>query len=253
MNRLLRTAIILSALVPMASLPCRAEEQITVSKYVCTDLEGNKRWEAINTIKPQNQNGLYLMTENGSGTYSGFDVPVKWRTDTEFSDDGTKITPIRMKKSFASDDGKTLFEGTQEFDPGKNIVTCIKRWPGSGKEVSKTLKYKGDVVNDCLLGLYVERFLAKGDTEKSFYLISNDPEIYKISARIKNKEDITINGIAMPAYKISLDPEVGIFGVFAPKTYVWHLARPGYDWLKYKGAEDTINSIVVEMETLDQI
>lgn len=253
MRGMLRTFVILSAIIPATFLPCRAEETITVSKYICNDLDGNKRWEAITTIKPQDQSGLYIMTENGSGKYSGFDVPVSWRTDTEFTDDGTDITPIHMKKVFTSETGETLFEGIQEFNKEKSTVTCIKRWPGSGREITKTLKFKGDVVNDCLLGLYVERFLGKGDTEKSFYLVSNDPAIYRISARIKNKEDVNVNGIAIGAYKISLDPDVGIFGAFAPKTYVWHLAKPGYDWLRYKGAEDTIDSVVVEMETLDQI
>ena len=253
MKRTFVAVIIVFAFIFLAASPARAKDRITISKYACFDLEGNKRWEASRTLMPAGKKGLFLLKEAGSGVYSGFDGPVKWKTETEFSDDGSVITPIRMTKTFRSEDDTILFEGSQEFDAKNRWVTCAKRWPASGKEVKKTLRYRGEVVNDCLLGLYVKRFLENGDMKKIFYLVSNDPAMYKISAKVKKKEDVTINGVTRTAYKIDLDPRAGIFGIFAPETCVWHLAKPDHAWLKYRGAEDTIDSTVVRMETLDII
>lgn len=229
-----------------------AAEENTVMKYMCRDLKGNKRWEGVTTIVPYKEKNMYLLTEEGRGTYSGFKEPVRWKTEMEFYDDGNRITPVRMKRIFTDENGKTVFEGSQEFDSGKNEVVCRKKWTDSKREVKKTLKYKGDIVNDAILGIYVKRFLKNGAREKSFYLVSNDPSMYKISAIVEGEEGVTVNGRTMKAYRINLIPEVGLFGVFAPKTYAWHLARPGFDWLKYKGCEDTIDSPVVEIETLDR-
>lgn len=230
-----------------------AAEENTVMKYMCHDLKGSKRWEGVTTIVPQKEKNIYLLIEEGRGAYSGFKEPVIWKTRMEFFDDGNMMVPIRMKKIFTDENGKTVFEGSQEFDSANSKVVCSKKWTDSKREVKKTLKYKGDIVNDAILGIYVKRFLSNGAREKSFYLVSNDPSMYKISAKVEGEEDVTLNGRTMKAYRINLIPEVGLFGVFAPKTYAWHLARPGFDWLKYRGCEDTIDSPVVEIERIDRI
>ena len=247
-------AIILSILLlPNAAA---AEDGGSAGRCLCNDLKGNKRWEAAVTIKPMEEKNMHVYIEEGSGVHSGFDGQVRWKTEAEFIADANNIIPMRMKKTFVSPAGAVLFEGLQEFDRAKGEVTCIKRWPASGKVVRKTLRYKGDVVNDCLLGLYTQRYLKNGERKKTYYLVTNDPNIYKITARFESEEAIPINGKAINSYKIHLKPDAGILGIFAgllPQTYIWHRAGGNFDWLKYKGAEDTLNSPEVEMETLDNI
>lgn len=253
MTSLKRDIILLVVgLILSLSVSAEAVDQDVVSKYVCKDIKGNMRWHA--TITRTNKgNNLFLLTNEGEGTYYGFKEPVKWKALAEILDDGDTIVPIRSINTFMSKDGKAVFEASQEYSSDKSEVTYVKKWLDSGREVRKILKYKGDAVNEFTLGLYVERLLKKGERKKTFYLVSNDPSIYKMSATIVAEEDIAINGSIYKAYKIHLDPDVGIFGVFAPETYAWHLARPNFDWLKYRGVEDTINSPVVEMETLNKL
>lgn len=253
MNRVIVPILMFTASIFSAILPSHAEDNVTTEKYVCNDLDGNKRWEAEATTRSLGKKNTYILTEEGNGIYFGFDCPVSWKAETEFSDDGEKIAPLRMKKTVMSADGRTLFEGAQEFDAEKGEVTCLKRWTESGKEVKKSLRYKGDVVNDLLLGRYVKRFLKNGDRQKTFYLVTNDPDIYRIRAAIKDEEELDINGNKVTAYKIKIAPQGGLAAMFAPPTYVWHLAREKFNWLKYKGAEDTLDSPEVEMETLERI
>lgn len=241
-------ALIIPAFILVSAFAAQSQEPVKSDEYICRDLKGNKRWQASHTIRPLKTKDLYVLTEEGRGTYSGFKEPVRWKADTEFLDDGVKIVPLRMKKTFFSENGNVVFEGAQEFDPEKNEVTCVKKWPDTGRQVRKTFRYKGDVVNEYLLGPYTERYLKNGEREKSFYLVSNDPAIYDIRAAVQSEEEIAINGRKMTAYKIFLDPKVGLFGFLAPKTYVWHLAGGECNWLKYRGAEDTLNSPEVEME-----
>jgi hypothetical protein len=251
--RYLRIAFFLASLIPAKGSMYAYAQQVSSAKYICKDLEGKKRWEASNTIVRQKEKDLYVLTEEGTGVYFGFDEPVRWKAQAEFLDDGAKITPLRVKKVFYSQvAGKALFEGTQEYDPAKGEVTYQKKWLDPAKETRKTLRYDGDVVNEFLLGMYTERFLKNGDRDKVFYLVSNDPSIYKVTAKVIGEEEVVVNGHTLKSYKLSLDPEVGLFGFLAPKTYVWHLTSGQCNWLKYRGAEDTIDSPEVEMETLDR-
>ena len=208
------------------------------------------------TVKPMEEKNMYTYTEEGSGVYSGFEGSVRWKADTEFTYDGKSMAPLRMKKTVVSPAGTILFEGSQEFDPAKSEVTCIKQWPATGKEIRKTLQYKGDIVNEFLVGIYTERYLKNGERKKTYCLVTNDPNIYKITAKIESEETFFLNGKNVNCYKIHLKPDVGMLGIFAsmlPQTYIWHLASGNFDWLKYKGAEDTLDSPEVEMETLNKI
>lgn len=255
-NRVFVIATLTATVLLAASPVFSAGEGIEESRYMCKDNEGNNRWEARLMIKPIDGKGTFLFTEEGRGIYSGFTYPVRWNTETEFLDDGKKPVPIRMKKAFFSEEGKKVFETTQEFDNKNGKVESVKRWLDTGKEVKKTFKYAGDIVNESTLAIYTKRFLKNGEREKIFYLVTNDPDIYKITAKIIAEEELTVNGRKLPAFKIHLKPDVGMLGLFAgmlPQTYVWHLARPGFNWLKYEGAEDTRDSEVVIMETLDSI
>lgn len=248
----LRVWLLMMGFILTAVTMAWAVDKDVVSRYLCKDMKGNIRWKAAITKTHTGNNGL-LLTNEGEGIYYGFKEPVKWKALAEITDDGNNIVPVRSKNTFMSKDGKTIFEAQQEYDYERAEVTYRKKWFDSGREVRKVLRYKGDVVNEFTLGLYVERYLKKGEREKVFYLVSNDPSIYKISATIVAEEDVAINDSVYKTYKIHLDPDVGLLGVFAPATYVWHLASPNFDWLKYHGAEDTINSPVVDMETLNNL
>lgn len=235
-----------------------AKEDIFVTKYICKDLEGGKRWEAVTTIRALKEKGegIYSLAEEGSGIYSGFKAPVRWKAEVEFFSDRTKIAPIEMKRSVFSENGSLIFEESQEFDSKKNEVRWEGNWRDSGKRTRRVFGYKGDTLNRLLLGLYMQKFLANGEREKTFSLLSSEPSMYRVTARVLDTEDITVNGSTYPAYKIYLDPETGILSpleIILPKAYAWHLARGEFNWLKYKGVEGSVTSPSVEIETLDRL
>ena len=74
-----------------------------------------------------------------------------------------------------------------------------------------------------------------------------------MTLRVVKKEEVTVNGKTREAYKIAIDPEIGILNpvkVFITKNYEWYSCEPPYEWLKFKGLESSMNSPVVEMTPL---
>jgi len=124
------------------------------------------------------------------------------------------------------------------------------------KKIEKTFKFKDDIVTRLILGLYIQKFLENGETEKTVELVSSEPQLYKVNIRITGEEKIDINGREKIAYKLCLDPDIGllnIFKFFISKTYVWHSSVPDFEWLKYVGLENTISSPKVEIRTKDKL
>ncbi|MCX5716622.1 MAG: isoprenylcysteine carboxylmethyltransferase family protein [Candidatus Omnitrophica bacterium] len=250
--------LVLSAAVVISAAAACAEDGVFITRYSCKDLEGKQRWEATATIIALKDKGdnVYLITEEGSGLYYGFKVPVRWKSDTEFISNEKNIIPLRAKRLVFSESGILLLQESQEFDPEKREVTCHRKRPGTGEDILRSFRYEGDIVNRLLLSLYIQKFLENGKLEKVFYVLSNEPSLYKVTASVTGKKEITINGAKYLAYKICLNPHIGLLSplkIILPKVYVWHLAAPKFNWLKCKGPEETVSSPTVEIETLDTL
>ena len=78
----------------------------------------------------------------------------------------------------------------------------------------------------------------------------DNAELYRVTLRVVNKEEVSVNGKKREAYKILIDPEIGFFSpvkAFITKNYEWYSCEPPYEWLKFKGLESSMSSPVVEM------
>jgi hypothetical protein len=224
------------------------------TRYYCNGLDGARRWEAVTRITAQARGGKghYRLIEEGRGRYSPFNVPVSWTAEVEFISNADTITPIALEKTVLSGDGKVLYHEDQRFDSDKKTVTC--EITGAGAPRTKTFAYKGEVTNYLLLGLFTQKFLERGIKERTFYLVSGEPSLYQVTAKVLGEEEIAINGVSVRSYKIYLDPDMGILSpleVIAPKAYVWHSSRPKFEWLRYRGVESAPLSPRVEMITME--
>lgn len=253
-HQVLLTSLVLAGI---ASTPLAAgEEGVFVTRYYGAALDGTRRWEAVTRISASSEHGAgrYRIVEEGKGVYSGFAVPVQWRAEAEFTSDAQTVTPIAMEKTVTASDGTVLRHETQHFDTAAHKATITFDTAGGKRLKTKTFAYRGEITDYLLLGLYVQKFLERGEREKVFYLASGEPALYKVTARILGEETLVLNGQPIRAYKIYLDPDVGILSplkVIAPKAYVWHAAEPPYAWLRYRGVESTISSPRVEITTMD--
>ena len=247
---LLTVAVLVTVFYPFLAL---AEKDISTTSYECYDLKGNPRWKAVTEIfsSPEKGQGINTLIEKGSGIYSGFEERISWRSELEYIREAEQIRPIKSQINIFGISGELISIESQEFDYGSDTVTFKREDKISGKIYKEEFKIKEDIVNRLMLGLYIQQFLKSDKKETVIQMLSNEPRLIKCRLYIIGKEEIEINGQSRQAYKLCLDPQLGLLNfvkVFIPKAYVWHSAKPDFEWLKYKGLEVNLSSPIVEIK-----
>jgi len=253
------------AAAAMAAILCMAcaasawpqEKDVFETSYACYDFKGEQRWQATTQISApaDRQKGNYLLVEKGDGYYSGFKGKVSWVATLDFQSDENIVRPLKMRKEVFDASRQKVSLETQEFDYAGNTVEVVYEDLVLKKKRQARFNFSGDVANQLILGLYVQKFLEQGREKAMFEIVSGEPHIYKVYLRRVKKENIEVNGRSYAAYKLCLDPELGILSVakiFLPKAYVWHSSLPKFEWLRYKGLEASLDSPQVEIRTLDK-
>jgi len=234
---------------------CANGAEAFVTRHKCADLKGRTLWEASVTITASNTApGVYRLVEEGRGNYSGFKGEVIRRSELEYIDGKDGVIPRKMNGRVVSAAGESLLETSQEYDAANGTVKCrAKHFPGARSRDAQYC-YKGEVINRLLTGLCINKMLAAGQERRTVYLVSEEPALYRVTMRKEGKEKINVNGREREAIKVCIDPNIGLLSpakVFITKNYSWFSARPPYEWLRFRGLEDSISSPVVEITTLD--
>jgi len=228
------------------------------TRYMCRDLKGNERWNAVAEISACTDKGpdIYKLVEKVKGYYSGFKGEISWVETLEFESNKDTVRPLKTNKKIFDGYGKTVALEYQEFDfINKKAIYHYEYLPVKRK-IERTFNFKDDIVTRLILGLYIQKFLENGKTEKIVELVSSEARLYRLNIKIIGKEKMDINGCEKTAYKLCLDPDIGLLNIFKfliSKTYVWHSAAPQFEWLKYAGLENTISSPQVEIRTMDKL
>ena len=251
MKRLSIFLLCLSAFVWTGAL--FAAEAVVDMNYICRDLNGSKRWQArsqIVNIAP----GVYLMTEKAEGIYSSFNGRVSWVAEMKFERTKDSIRPISLDKKVFDQKGKMIRRESQMFDLINNTGTCTHEEPERNISRTRNFKFNKNIVTRLSLGIYAQKFLESGKTSEKLQMVSEEPNVYDVELQRMGKEAIKVNGRKVVAYRLCVDPSLGVFNfvkVFLPKAYAWHSAVPKYEWIRYSGLEGGINSEKVEVTVSD--
>lgn len=246
--------LFLLSLSPFAS--AEVKEHKFVTNYTCSDLKGNERWKGETEISHTDKKDIYLLTERGKGYFSGFKDRISWTAKLKFLSTEDTIKPLKMEKQIFNQGGKLIVRQTQKFDFTTKKTTYRYENLATKRKVEKVFRFKGDIVNRLILGLYVQKFLKNGKREQIVFILSDEPRLYRANIKVIGEEEIKCNGRKKIAYKLCLDPDLGLLNIFKfvlPKIYVWHSATPHYEWLKYVGLESNISSPKVEIRTGDKL
>ncbi len=227
----------------------KATEEVVNMSYVCRDMSGASRWRAeaeIKNISP----GVYMMTEKAQGVYSSFKGKVSWVAEMKFERTKDSVRPMSLDKRVFDAKGMMIRRERQEFDLAGNTGICIHEEPARNISRTRKFKFDKDVATRLSLGFYAQKFLESGKTSEKLQMVSEEPNLYNIELRCMGKETIEVNGRKIPAYRLCVDPRLGVLNfvkAFLPKSYAWHSAVPRYEWLGYAGLEGGINSEKVEI------
>ncbi len=252
MKKTITFLILLFALISAHTLISEAQDPIKL-EYVGRDMQGNYRWKADAEIVHKHDN-VYEMTEKGEGVYSSFDGKVSWVAVLEYEETEDTIKPLKLDKKVFDAKGTVIRIETQRFDPDKKEGTCTHQEPVNNVSRTKKFKFDRDVVNKLSMGLYAQKMLETGKTSKEVEMVSEEPNMYNMELRVIDTETIDMNGGKKKAYKLVIDPQLGILNfakAFFPKSYAWHSAEPKFEWLRYQGLEGDIKSVEVEVTAKD--
>jgi hypothetical protein len=232
-----------------------AQKNIYKTNYVCFDLKGNERWLASAEISCVDKaSNKYMLIEKGQGYFSGFRNRISWVAELEFESTDDAVRPFKAVRHIFDEQGEMLAAEIQEFDFKNNKLVYSYEEFFTERKIKKEFNFQGDIVNRLILGLYIQKFLENGKKEKAVNMFTAEPHLYRINIRVIGKEELSINGQKKIAYKLCLDPDLGLLSVLKtllPKVYVWHSSLPSFEWLQYKGLENDLSSPRVEIRTLD--
>lgn len=215
-----------------------------------------QRWTATAEISrvPDKGDNIYLLSEKGDGSFSGFRDKISWLAQLNFESNKDTVRPLRMERLVSDKNGKLLARESQEFDFRQGKVGYKYINALTGQQTKKEIDFKGDIANRLMLGLYIQKFLENGRRRGTVYILSSEPRLYRVTIRIVGKEEVDVGGSKRQAYKLCLEPELGLLNVLKivlPKAYVWHSSEPPFEWLRYRGLENDITSPRVEIKALN--
>jgi hypothetical protein len=230
-----------------------AEKEVFTTFYECFDLKGNPRWQASTEIffSPEKGEGMSTLIERGKGLYSGFKEEISWQSELEYIRQDGEIRPVKSRTETFNALKELIYIESQEFDYDSGIATFKRGDKKSGKEYKEIFEIKEDIVNRLMLGLYIQQFLRSGKQEAAIQMLSNEPKLIKCRLYVIGEEEIEVVGERRQAYKLCLDPQLGLFNfvkVLIPKAYVWHSSSPDFQWFQYKGLEMNLSSPIVEIK-----
>jgi hypothetical protein len=191
---------------------------------------------------------FYDMTEQGKGNYDKYEN-ISWNIQARMEEKEGLLYLIESRRVIKDEGGKTIIEYSKVFDYEKRTVH-YRALDGKGKKISeKIFRLKEQMTDDSTMIYFLTAFIARRDDKsyRRFYLVTNEPELYKIDIKIIGVEEIKLDdGKVISAVKIRIIPNLGLLTglskLIVPPTYLWYRQEPPYQWIKYEGLETGLGS-----------
>jgi hypothetical protein len=115
---------------------------------------------------------------------------------------------------------------------------------------------KGHTADDIVLAYFLKPYVAYRTDKKfkSFYMLTNEPKLYKFNIKVIGEEDVSIENVTSKALKIKLIVDLGLAEDIVDKlvrpTYIWFQDSPPYHPMHYQGFETTPQYTYVVLKIL---
>ncbi len=207
---------------------------------------GRDLWSnVIKTVRMQYKGSpiLYL-EEKGQGIYGSDKTYKTWTSRSYFGINGTKVTPQEISIVYKDKSGKTVHTIQRFYDAVKNKIVCT-----SDREV-KTFDMASDIVDKNNISIALANYPYDSPRDLIFNFMTNEPAVYKMTAKFQGQEPVIVAGSAVNCYKLRLIPDLGaanIFGAFVPSIYFWVDVSAPHRFIKYEGLESGLGTPYIVM------
>jgi len=190
---------------------------------------------------------MYKYTAHGEGNYDEY-KNVAFDIEAKMEEKDRLLYPIYSFNSIKNKDGGLVARYEKKFDYAKQkIYYTISN--GEGNITKNTVfPMKGLTVDGPTMIHVLKTFVARRteNSYKTFYLISDKAQLYKINIKNMGIETLELSTGKIKAIKLRLIPEFGLLTGIAksliPPTFIWYSDKTPYDWLQYEGLETGIGS-----------
>lgn len=214
---------------------------------------GDERWRVDWSRKKVQKDGKIIleMKEHGYGVYGKRKEEIKWSTEIflEYTD---SLQTINFRKETENIEGETIEIISKKFDVVQGTVEFERKDLISGKVYSDSFEPGSTVIGPENIAFVLRGAnLAKGYKTK-FSLCTDEPKLYKVTAKCLGKEKIVVAGKEIECYKVEIIFQIPSFlKAFIPKTYFWYTADESHRWVRYEGLESGRGTPEVVLEVLD--
>ncbi|MEW5758255.1 MAG: hypothetical protein AB1755_02115 [Candidatus Omnitrophota bacterium] len=216
--------------------------------YECFSVKDNQpRWQAKAAISSaDNIASIYKISEEAKGIYSGYDGEITRKTVVFYektTDDNYRI--LKSQTEFFTQDQKLILKELQTYDYANKKVYIEAEDYLKHKAKKGELEIRGQIANKLTLPLQIRKTLLANRKFEPIYFVSSKPALYKVDLRVIKEEELDFNNQKIKAYKILLDPDIGIFNILkflVTNTFVWFNSDMPYELVKYEGLETDLGS-----------
>lgn len=193
------------------------------------------------------QDGQYVITQKGTGAIDEFSS-ASWTTRSWCRLSEGFLQTHTSETEIFDESGQPLKKYQKKYDyQDKIIIWSVEEFP-SGKTTRKAFPLKGQTCDNTTLIFFVHSFIPHEHhrNQQAFYLLTDEPKMYKVNLRFLKKEKIQLSRKIWEALKIKLTADLGILDdvldQFVKPTYIWYEAQHPYRWLQYQGFEKGAHS-----------
>ncbi|NIN92587.1 hypothetical protein GTO36_06320 [bacterium] len=221
--------------------------------YHCLEKDsGTERWRVDWRMeKVQKDRKIVLeIKEHGYGVYGNREEKISWYMET-FLEYGDSLQTIRSRKEIKNIDGEAIEVVSKKFDVEQGVVEFERKDLISGKVYGDSFEPGSTVIGPDNIALALEGTdLAEG-YKTEFYLCTDEPKLYEVTAKCSRKEKIVVAGKEVESYRVEIIFHLGLWKIFVPKMYFWYTADESHRWIRYEGLESGRGTPQVVMEILD--
>lgn len=212
-----------------------------------------ERWRVDWSMEKVQKDGKIILEtkEHGYGVYGKRKEKIKWSTEIflEYTD---SLQTINFRKETENIEGETIEIISKKFDVVQGTVEFERKDLISGKVYSNSFEPGSTVIgSENIAFVLTGANLAKGYKTK-FSLCTNEPKLYKVTAKCLRKEKIVVAGKEIECYKVEIIFQIPSFlKALIPRTYFWYTADESHRWVRYEGLESGLGTPEVVLEVLD--
>lgn len=183
-----------------------------------------------------------VLRQNGEGAYGTY-TDVRWEIESVLRFTDGALRPVSKVHKIFDRQGMLLSRLSNDYDYAQKVISLTFEDPQKDTRKNFTFPIKGLTIDYSTLSLFLESFakdVGPGNP-KTFYLLTAEPELYKVNIKYVTDEILDLPFGQVSAVKVRLIADMGIlddvFDRLVPPTFMWFEKSPAHRWLKYEGLE----------------